>query len=61
MIDTRKPTKSQLHPMDCGCSKCPDPRGTRAQRHARFLVIMVLYLIGIIAGVAILLQGGSAL
>ena len=51
----------RIHPADCRCSKCPDPRGTRAQRHARFLVIMVLYLIGIVAGVAVLLQGGSAL
>lgn len=62
MIQTRHPSASpRLHPMDCRCSKCPDPRGTRAQRHRRFFAIVALYLIGIVAGVALLLQGGSAL
>lgn len=51
----------RVHPMDCGCSKCPDPRGTREQRHRRFLIVIALYLIGIVIGVTALLQGGSAL
>lgn len=51
----------RIHSADCRCSKCPDPRGTRAQRHRRFFAIMAFYLIGIFAGVALLLQGGSAL
>ncbi|PXW67876.1 hypothetical protein C7451_12312 [Blastomonas natatoria] len=54
-------TNLPIHGMGCSCSKCSDPRGTPIQRHRRFLVIMVLYLVGIVIGAAALLQGASAL
>lgn len=50
-----------IHPADCRCSKCPNSGAISAQRYRRLLVAMVLNLIGIVAGIALLLQGGSAL
>lgn len=51
----------RIHAADCRCSKCPNSHAISAQRYRRLLVAMVLNLIGIVAGIALLLQGGSAL
>jgi hypothetical protein len=62
VIQTRQPSASpRLHPMDCRCSKCPDPRGTREHRHARFLLIFGAYLLVIGLGVIAILKGAGAL
>lgn len=50
-----------IHDADCRCSKCPNSHAISSQLYRRLLVAMVLNLIGIVAGVALLLQGGSAL
>lgn len=60
MIEPRHP----IHPMDCRCAKCPDPRGTREERHWRLVMILLFYgvtmAVSMVVAAAIFLKFGGA-